>query len=223
MNLFLHILNDFLAIFSFTWCQADQKLFFGVMFAWFFQKLQNLKRRSGELSVVEKGQVLVKVVAEIERMFDFVPDVGWLVVCDEPAKTVPDQIFSHVLFFSIIFSRFKFRLCHFLFKVPLFKFFLKCFNRYEVWDETVVGRLFPGFSPWIYINRHGDKRLQDRSGPFFILGEDDNDQAKLVSLNNLDVTSWLKEVYENFRLLNLATPLLPIYLRVSPSKLTYWR
>ena len=76
MDLFLEIFNYFLAVFPLSGSQADQKLLFGIVLAWLFKKFQHFEGRSCELSIVEEGQVGSKMIAEVERMLDFVPDVG---------------------------------------------------------------------------------------------------------------------------------------------------
>ena len=106
--------------------------------------------------------------------------------------------------------------------MPELEFLLKGIDRYKLRQKYVGRLLLPGLLPGIDVDWHGDEGFEDGAGTLLIFGEDDQNQAKFVALCNFKFTSWLKDVSENLRLLNRATPLLPISFLVSPSTVTSW-
>ena len=159
-------------------------------------------------------------------MFYLISYVCWLVVWNKSSQSVFYKTFplsSPQISLCLSFVSFYFCFCHFFLKMSLLKFFLKGGDGDQVWKKRIIRWFFPGLSSWVNIDGHRNKRFQDWPWPFFILSEYDNDKTELVSLNKKSCTSWLKEVYENLRLLTLATPLLPISFLVYPSRQTSCR
>lgn len=228
LELLLQVLQVFLALLLLVRSQGYQHKFLSIVLEWFFKETEEVDGRCGHFSVEVEGQHGCEVIGEVEGVFDLVADVGRTVISDEPVETVIDDILPPaLLLLTLLTTRLAahhlwLHLNRFLILVTHLQILLELVNSDEIGEEVVNRHFLPCLLPRVNINGHRDEGFEDRPGTFFILGEDDEDEAKLVALSKGRSTSWLKEVSENFKLLKRATPFAPISFRVSPSRVTSW-
>lgn len=185
LKLLLQIFKHFFCTFSLGWRQNNHQRLLHIILAWFFKGSEHFDWRWSQLSIVEKGDKRMKVEAKVERVFDFITNVGRLVVWDETSKSIFDEVSSlssPTFIKSISLDCFDFCLGHLFFKMPLLKLLPKNSYWNQIGGKSIIWRFFPCFSPRVNINRHRNERLQNGPWPFFVLCKDNNDQTEFISL-----------------------------------------